>query len=70
MEVTLANYRKPSSGSWNKRKRGTIMTNITVYDTEAKAIERICEDNDVTEAELIEMLMDYIDEVKADNGWK
>lgn len=46
------------------------MTNITVYDTEAKAIERICEDNDVTEAELIEMLMDYINEVKADNGWK
>lgn len=46
------------------------MTNITVYDTEAEAIERICEDNDVTEAELIEMLMDYINEVKADNGWK
>lgn len=46
------------------------MTNITVYDTEAEAIERICEDNDVTEAELIEMLMDYVDEVKADNGWK
>ena len=46
------------------------MTEILVYDTEAEAIERICEDNDVTEAELIEMLMDYINEVKADNGWK
>jgi len=46
------------------------MTKISVYDTEAEAIERICEDNDVTEAELIEMLMDYINEVKADNGWK
>lgn len=46
------------------------MTEICVYDTEAEAIQRICEDNDVTEAELIEMLMDYINEVKADNGWK
>ena len=46
------------------------MRQISVYDTEAEAIERICEDNDVTEAELIEMLMDYINEVKADNGWK
>ena len=70
MALILASYRKPSSGSWNKQKRGTIMTNITVYDTEAKAIERICEDNDVTEAELIEMLMDYIDEIKAFHGWK
>ena len=70
MALILASYRKPSSGSWNKQKRGTIMTNITVYDTEAKALERICEDNDVTEAELIEMLMDYIDEIKAFHGWK
>lgn len=46
------------------------MKKISVYDTEAEAIERICDDNDITEAELIEMLMDYIDEVKADNGWK
>ena len=29
------------------------MRQISVYDTEAEAIERICEDNDVTEAELI-----------------
>ena len=46
------------------------MKKICVYDTEAEAIERICEDNDVTEAELIEMLMDYIDEIKAFNRWK
>ena len=61
------------------------MTEIWVYDTEAEAIERICEDNDVTEAELIERicedndvteaelieeLMDYIDEIKAFHGWK
>ena len=46
------------------------MREIRVYDVEAEAIERICDDNDITDAELIEMLMDYIDEVKADNGWK
>ena len=46
------------------------MTEIWVYDTDAEAIERICEDNDVTEAELIEELMDYIDEIKAFHGWK
>lgn len=45
------------------------MREIRIYDTEAEVIERICEDNDVTEAELIELLMDYINEVKADNGW-
>ena len=46
------------------------MTEIWVYDTEAEAIERICEDNDVTEDELIEMLIDYIDEIKVFNRWK
>ena len=46
------------------------MTEISVYDTEAEAIENICESNDVTEAELIEMLMDYIDEIKDYHGWK
>lgn len=46
------------------------MRQISVYDTEAEAIERICEDNDVTEAELIEELMDYIEDVKAFHGWK
>jgi len=46
------------------------MRQISVYDTEAEAIERICEDNDVTEAELIEELMDYIEDVKAFHSWK
>lgn len=46
------------------------MREIRVYDVEAEAIKRICEDNDVTEAELIEELMDYIDEIKAFHGWK
>lgn len=46
------------------------MKRVWVYDTEAEAIERICEDNDVTEAELIEELMDYIDEIKDYHGWK
>ena len=46
------------------------MREIRVYDVEAEAIERICDDNDITEAELIEMLMDYIDEIKDYHGWK
>ena len=46
------------------------MTEIWVYDTEAETIQQICEKNDVTEAELIEELMDYIDELKAEHGWK
>ena len=47
------------------------MREIWIYDTEAEAIERICENNDVTEAELIEMLIDdYVDELKAYHGWK
>ena len=36
------------------------MVNISVYDTEAKEIEKICEDYGITEAELIQALMDII----------
>ena len=46
------------------------MTTIRVYDTEAKIIEELCNKYDVTEAELIEELVDYIDELKAEHGWK
>lgn len=34
------------------------MQNILVYDVEAKRIDEICEKHDITEAELIEALLD------------
>ena len=36
------------------------MQNILVYDTEAKRIDQICDRYDVTEAELIETLLDNV----------
>lgn len=44
------------------------MTRINAYDTDAQIIEKVCEDNDITECELIEMLMEFLDDVKEDNG--
>ena len=44
------------------------MTNITIYDTEAQALEQMAERNDMTVAELVEMLMEYADDMKSDNG--
>lgn len=42
------------------------MTRITVYDVEAERIERLCEKYDLTEAELIELVLDNIDEYEED----
>ena len=44
------------------------MTSIAVYDTEAKEIERICGLNDMTLAELIECLMDYLPDIIEENN--
>lgn len=44
------------------------MMNITVYDIEAEQLEKIADANDTTVAEVIEMLMDYSEEMKKDNG--
>ena len=46
------------------------MQNITVYDIEAKELERIADENDTTIAEVVEMLMDYAEEMKKDHGLK
>jgi hypothetical protein len=46
------------------------MKRITIYDVEAEIINRVCDDNNISEAELIEMLMEHIDEVKQDNDLK
>ena len=44
------------------------MTNITVYDTEAKTLEEMAERNDMTVASIVEMLIEYADDMKEDNG--
>jgi hypothetical protein len=44
------------------------MKNILVYDIEADEIEKIADENDMSIAEIIEMLMDYAEDMKRDNG--
>ena len=44
------------------------MMSITVYDIEAEQLEKIADANNTTVAEVIEMLMDYAEEMKKDNG--
>ena len=44
------------------------MTSITVYDTEADKIEKICKDYDTTEAEVIEALIEAIEYENIDLG--
>lgn len=44
------------------------MTSIRVFDVEADKIEKIAYDNHLTAADIVEMLMDYVDEMKEDNG--
>lgn len=44
------------------------MTSISVYDIEAKSLDKIADDNDTTVAEIVEMLMDYVAEMKSDYG--
>ena len=46
------------------------MTNITIYDTEAETIQRVADENDVTVAEIIEMLIDYVEDMKSDYDLK
>jgi hypothetical protein len=44
------------------------MTKITVYDIEAEALEKIADANDTTVAEVVEMLMEYAEEMKKNNN--
>ena len=46
------------------------MKTISVYDIEADAIEKISEDNDIPECEIIEMLMEHAEEMNQANGLK
>lgn len=42
------------------------MKNIMVYDIEAEELGKIADTNDTTVAEVVEMLMDYVEEMKRD----
>lgn len=42
------------------------MKNINVYDIEAEKLDKICEEHDTSEAEIIEALFDIIDDLKID----
>ena len=44
------------------------MTNITVYDIEAECINNIADANDMSVADVMEMLMEYAEDMKRDNG--
>lgn len=44
------------------------MTKITVYDIEAEDLHEIADANDITVAEVVEMLMAYAEEMKKDNN--
>lgn len=46
------------------------MKTINVYDTDEQRIAEICEKNDITEAELIETLLDNCEDVLEFNGWR
>ena len=46
------------------------MTRITVYDIEAEDLEKIADTNDISVAEVVEMLMAYAEEMKKDNNLK
>lgn len=46
------------------------MKYITVYDIEADELEKLAEDNETTIAEIIEMLMEYKDDMKTDYNLK
>ncbi len=44
------------------------MQKILVYDIEAEALEKIADANDTTVAEVVEMLMEYAEEMKKNNN--
>lgn len=46
------------------------MTKIMVFDSTEEEIQKVCEDNNILPADLIEMLMEYMDEVKENNDLK
>lgn len=46
------------------------MQTITVYDIEKEKIEKVAENNDITTAEIVEQLIEYLPEIMEFNGWR
>lgn len=46
------------------------MTKVLIYDVEAEDLEKIADTNDISVAEVVEMLMAYAEEMKKDNNLK
>ena len=44
------------------------MTKIFIYDIEADELEKISDANDVSVADIVEMLMEYAEEMKKNNN--
>ena len=44
------------------------MTKINVYDIEANELEKIADANDTSVAEIVEMLMEYAEQMKKDHN--
>lgn len=44
------------------------MTNVRIYDTDYELLDKIAENNDMDIADVVEMLVDYAEEMKKDNG--
>ena len=44
------------------------MQKILVYDIEAEELEKIADANDTTVAEIVEMLMEYAEEMRKNNN--
>lgn len=46
------------------------MTNITIYDIEAEELEEIADANETSIAEVVSMLMEYVEDMKKENKLK
>lgn len=46
------------------------MTKILVYDIEAEELEKIADANDISVADVVEMLMAYAEEMRRDSNLK
>lgn len=46
------------------------MKTITVYDNDADVIDHLAQKNDMTTAEIVEILLEYKDEMCAENDLK
>lgn len=44
------------------------MPSIKIWDTDFEVLDKIAEVNDMDIADVVEMLVDYVEEMKKDNG--